>query len=350
LPGALDPAAGWQWVTGEPFSYTAWNDLYSQEPNDAYGAGNTIQDESRLQFSPEAGGTWNDLRPSQTNPSGYVVEYEPEPAPGDPSITGYAATDPRGATIASIPPGAPFLITGANLGTSGTVLFAGIPLPAVVATWSPTEILVFAPTAPVYPFQAPVTIVTSGRRVTGGPLTLTIPVAGQDNLLANGSFEFPNTTNPRYVFGRPIVPGDPGFGGYTLPGWRIPIGTIDLGHPENRPAPRQGRQSVDLVGTPRAAKIEQTFFTDRGREYLFAGWLARNAGVREARADVYMNNEFLTQLHHQGRATETNPGWQPFSYRFRATSGQTTLTITDVTFLNDFQGTVLDGLVITPAP
>src|SRR5207244_546216 len=41
LHGLLDPAAGWQWVTGEPWSYTNWN---SGEPNDYWGPGTSDQD------------------------------------------------------------------------------------------------------------------------------------------------------------------------------------------------------------------------------------------------------------------------------------------------------------------
>jgi len=41
LTGLLDPAAGWQWVTGEAFGYTAWVTIYAQEPNDYWGAGTT---------------------------------------------------------------------------------------------------------------------------------------------------------------------------------------------------------------------------------------------------------------------------------------------------------------------
>jgi len=56
------------------------------------------------------------------------------------------------------------------------------------------------------------------------------------------------------------------------------------------------------------------------------------------------------QLHHQRPAAGTSAGWEPFSYRFRATRQQTTLTITDVTFVSDVAGTELDGLIVTPAP
>jgi hypothetical protein len=58
----------------------------------------------------------------------------------------------------------------------------------------------------------------------------------------------------------------------------------------------------------------------------------------------------LIQLHHQGPASGTQAGWRPFSYRFRATREQTTLTLTDVTFVSDLAGTELDGLIVTPAP
>ena len=46
--GTAEPAAGWEWVTGEPWNYTAW---FLGEPNDQNG-------EDRLQMSP--GGLWND--------------------------------------------------------------------------------------------------------------------------------------------------------------------------------------------------------------------------------------------------------------------------------------------------
>jgi hypothetical protein len=41
--------------------------------------------------------------------------------------------------------------------------------------------------------------------------------------------------------------------------------------------------------------------------------------------------------------------WMAFSIPFRATAAETTLTLTDVTDLNPYQGLVLDGLSVTPA-
>src|SRR5205814_2156537 len=61
--GILDPAAGWQWVTGEPWSYNHWNRLNGTEPNDYYGLGTSSQDENKLQLWGGTNGRWNDYRP-----------------------------------------------------------------------------------------------------------------------------------------------------------------------------------------------------------------------------------------------------------------------------------------------
>ena len=61
-----DPAAGSQWVTDEPFTYTNWA---GGEPNDAGGQ------EDSFAFLPEHPGEWNDV-PGAGKVGGYVVEYE----------------------------------------------------------------------------------------------------------------------------------------------------------------------------------------------------------------------------------------------------------------------------------
>src|SRR5438132_1431938 len=97
-----------------------------------------------------------------------------------PTISGYAAhpaapgTRPPGAPIASAAAGSQLLILGANLGTSGTLAFNGIPaLPAL--SWSPNEILVTVPAAPSYPFRGPVTVTVDGRTGTGPEFTIIQP-------------------------------------------------------------------------------------------------------------------------------------------------------------------------------
>ena len=62
-----NPAADWEWVTGEPFSYTNWS---SGEPNDGSGL------EDGLVFYDKSPTEWNDVSRAATF-GGYVVEYEP---------------------------------------------------------------------------------------------------------------------------------------------------------------------------------------------------------------------------------------------------------------------------------
>lgn len=69
-PDAAEPADGWQWVTGEPWSFTAWG---LGEPNNSY-------DEDLLHFAHRTDGPeWNDFKPNYGGMNGYVVEF-PEPA------------------------------------------------------------------------------------------------------------------------------------------------------------------------------------------------------------------------------------------------------------------------------
>jgi hypothetical protein len=69
-PDYYEPAGGWHWITGEPWSFTNWT---PGEPNN-----NTIRGpENHLQIN-FSNTTWNDL-PATYPISGYLVEYEPWP-------------------------------------------------------------------------------------------------------------------------------------------------------------------------------------------------------------------------------------------------------------------------------
>jgi hypothetical protein len=74
VPGSRDPdpAAGWEWVTGEPFSFTNWA---SGEPNDS----SALTENVVAFWFPSGSGRWNDLpRVLDGVPliqRGYVVEY-----------------------------------------------------------------------------------------------------------------------------------------------------------------------------------------------------------------------------------------------------------------------------------
>ncbi|MDB6125628.1 MAG: hypothetical protein JWQ71_4621 [Pedosphaera sp.] len=73
--GSGEPAGGWSWVTGEPFTYNNWA---SGQPNDSQ------INQDRIQFfSPSSliGKFWNDAGNSQSDYAhGYVVEYNTNPA------------------------------------------------------------------------------------------------------------------------------------------------------------------------------------------------------------------------------------------------------------------------------
>lgn len=81
-PDFSEPAGGFHWVTGEPWSYTSWN---SGEPNNNGGFG---PPEDYVIFA--SNGNWNDLGTSTSTINGYVVEYEAPRPFFDMNRDGYA--------------------------------------------------------------------------------------------------------------------------------------------------------------------------------------------------------------------------------------------------------------------
>ena len=69
--GSPEPAGGWTWVTGEPFSYTNW---HAGEPNNGGGLG--YVEDNLVFFGPMTlkSPAWNDCR-SDFNAKGYIVEF-----------------------------------------------------------------------------------------------------------------------------------------------------------------------------------------------------------------------------------------------------------------------------------
>jgi hypothetical protein len=78
--GSSEPAGGWSWVTGEPFSYNGWG---AGEPNNSGGAENHLAlDNRNLAGGSSTGWGWNDNDPTVDNViHGYVAEA-PVPEPG----------------------------------------------------------------------------------------------------------------------------------------------------------------------------------------------------------------------------------------------------------------------------
>lgn len=72
--GGPEPLGGWQWVSGEPWSFTAW---HGSQPDNAGGA------ENYLQFFGGTGSArlaqWNDISLNQQSARAYIVEYDTNP-------------------------------------------------------------------------------------------------------------------------------------------------------------------------------------------------------------------------------------------------------------------------------
>lgn len=81
-PGSSSPSSGWNWVTGEAWSYTNWN---GGEPNDG-GDGVENGAENFATFFPGAAGRWNDTPDSYG--SAYMVEYDAVPEPSTLAVFG----------------------------------------------------------------------------------------------------------------------------------------------------------------------------------------------------------------------------------------------------------------------
>lgn len=74
LPGSVEPANGWLWVTGEPFTYTNWG---QGEPSNSEREG---ANENAMHFLKLAPGrfamtVWNDLPEDYAEVHGYVIEF-----------------------------------------------------------------------------------------------------------------------------------------------------------------------------------------------------------------------------------------------------------------------------------
>ena len=105
--GTSEPHGGWEWVTGESWTYTNWNpseptdhfaDYAIVNPND----GVTPEREDALGiYKVNAGpgrtaGDWNDTYREGPTPLGYVVEYEPAtPAPTPAPVSPVILPDPN---------------------------------------------------------------------------------------------------------------------------------------------------------------------------------------------------------------------------------------------------------------
>lgn len=175
----------------------------------------------------------------------------------------------------------------------------------------------------------------------------TLSLTPSGNLLANASFEQPHLAAGQ---GPTPVTG--------LPGWHVTRGSVGLvGVATWQPAPGEGDQSLELVGSTGPGTLEQSVMTEPGREYVFSGWMAhdpKNPVEPEGEGNVLLNGQFFLQLFHRdAQAAPRDMRWQRFAYRFRAAGPITKLAIAAVTNPWDpsglaSSGLVLDGLSVAP--
>ncbi len=72
--GSPEPAGGWSWVSGDPFTYSNWDD---SQPNEFNG---NHEDYIHYGNRPVSTPTWNDVPGDFMEITAYVAEYIPEPA------------------------------------------------------------------------------------------------------------------------------------------------------------------------------------------------------------------------------------------------------------------------------
>ena len=81
--GDIEPADGWEWIKGEPWTFTNWD---IGEPNNADLDEDFLQIYSNWNDAPvpdrRLPGSWNDIPDGRiTHSAGYVIEYTPVPEP-----------------------------------------------------------------------------------------------------------------------------------------------------------------------------------------------------------------------------------------------------------------------------
>ena len=134
-PNFSEPAGGWKWVTGEPFTYTNW---FPMEPNNTSGSGGP-EDYAEM----FANGEWNDAELNHANTTSYIIEYGggglgvPFCSPANPNSTGQSTLMTAASTSATptgirleASQGPPnqfaYFLTGTSASDPGIVLSQGM--------------------------------------------------------------------------------------------------------------------------------------------------------------------------------------------------------------------------------
>ncbi len=132
--------------------------------------------------------------------------------------------------------------------------------------------------------------------------------AGQEQI-TNGSFEFPAIMPGGF---RTVGVGDP-----FILGWEVTRGSVDI-LAEPRWAAADGRQMVDVVGTPGPGGIRQRIKTIRGELYTIEFSLSSNDECPGSKEVIFRWGS------EERRLTGGSQGdWRPFVFVFEGNAGAT---------------------------
>ena len=163
------------------------------------------------------------------------------------------------------------------------------------------------------------------------------------------------TTTPSNLLQNPsFEAGSVGLGLTSIPNWTIIRGNVDVipnassaQFPDWHQA-ADGTRSLELIGTPGAATIQQSFATQPGQRYSFSGWVSHHFGIDRAAVNVSVNSVALTPLSASGQNSQVNMRWERFSREFVANAATTTLRLEDQNLAGwENGGAVIDGLSVT---
>ncbi len=143
----------------------------------------------------------------------------------------------------------------------------------------------------------------------------TVNLVKDDNILINGSFEegfAPGTF-------KTLKTGD------KIPGWTVTKATVDLSG--NYLKAQDGKNSIDLNGTPGFGGIQQRFFTEKGKKYLLSFYLAGNpaGGPRIKKLLVSFGDQTRELEFDVTGKTVNNMGWEYHEFIFKAKDRATIL-------------------------
>jgi len=152
-------------------------------------------------------------------------------------------------------------------------------------------------------------------------LTLSAPASHAQNLLINGSFEWPALA--------PSAPSFPALyaGTTNLPGWSVgSTGSLYLVLPSRGLTPLEGRQYVDFNGRPHSVSLSQSFATTTGDVYEVTFTLGRYQAPDTERVTAEITDGSGTVLAGLQAVAPFSVGWgTPSRFRFTATGPISTL-------------------------